>query len=99
MKKTVLLVTGFLVLIIGVTAYLNSEDLAAMQEYQEDALIDLALAGQEMETLNIKQIKALGEEEFSVIGRSSSRPDTEYAYMGVPLKAIIEHVGINLEDH
>ena len=95
-NKSIALVLGVLVLLIGVTAYFNADGLADKRDAQANALVRVGAEGREAVTFTMDQVRAAGEETFQAAIRSSSRPSSEHAFTGVPLKALIAAAELDL---
>ena len=98
MKKLVIIIVIILVAIVGVTAYLNRENLADKDVLQEKALIIIKDDGKEVERIDFDFVKKQGELTFNKELDTSDSDPREHSYTGVPLKNIITGVGIELAD-
>ena len=89
MKKLVIIIVIILVAIVGVTAYLNRENLADKDVLQEKALIIIKDDGKEVERIDFDFVKKQGELTFNKELDTSDSGPREHSYTGVPLKNII----------
>lgn len=87
-KKILVGVIVVLVVGIGILAWLNSRSLAT----DEPATLIVKENGEEVGSISLEEIKALGGEEFIVILRSSGKDPRENTYTGVALSRIVEAV-------
>ena len=98
MKKPIIITLIILVVIVGITAYLNQKEVANKGLLQEKALIAIKADGQEVEQINFAFIKEQGELTFNKELDTSDSEPRDHRYTGVPLKNIITGVGIELAD-
>ena len=97
-KKAIVSILVVLVIIIGVTAYLQRGDLAERRELMEKATF-MVTFGEEQVIHEMADIRGLGETEFTAILRGGGRPGREYTFTGVPLRNLIVGIGeVNLAD-
>lgn len=96
-NKGIALVIGVLVLVVGLTAYFNADGLADKRDAQANALVRIGTEGSEPTTFNMEDVKAVGEESFQAVVRSSARPPSEHTFTGVALQALLVAAGIDLE--
>ncbi|MCL0073569.1 molybdopterin-dependent oxidoreductase [Dehalococcoidia bacterium] len=93
MSKTVIVaVLVVLVMIIGVTAYLQRGDLAERRELMEKATFVITFGEKEI-IYEMADIRELGETEFAAILRGGGKPGREYTFTGVPLRNLIAGIG------
>ncbi|MBA5942116.1 MAG: molybdopterin-dependent oxidoreductase [Methanophagales archaeon] len=99
-KRTIIAILGVLVVIIGITAYLNLEGLAEKQELAEEARFMVTFGdGERNITFEMADIRELGEIEFTAILRGGGRPGREYTFTGVPLRNLLAEIDdVNLAD-
>lgn len=93
MKKIVMAVVVILVLIMGVTAYLNRGDLAAKQESQQDAFIIIKSGGSEVARVDMGQLKDLNKVDVEANLKRSGKDPEKHQYTGVLLKEVLEAAG------
>lgn len=63
-----------MLVVVGVLAYINREQLAGKQELVDNPGILVMKRGEEVATLRLEEMKKLGEEEFEIVLRSSGKP-------------------------
>ena len=98
MNKTIVTSLIILVMIVGVTAYLNRGNIADRQEMQDNAQIILLENGEEIKTVDMTFIKKQGEKTFNKeLDTSETGPELQ-TYTGVLLKSVIEEAGIKLDN-
>ena len=98
MNKTIVTSLIILVMIVGVTAYLNRGNIADRQEMQDNAQIILLENGEEIKTVDMTFIKKQGEKTFNKeLDTSETGPEIQ-TYTGVLLKSVIEEAGIKLDN-
>ncbi|MCR3922182.1 MAG: molybdopterin-dependent oxidoreductase [Firmicutes bacterium] len=94
MKKVVILVTVLMV-IVGITAFINKSNLHEKATSQADAI--LRIKADDIETeVDFNTIKALEEVEFAAVLRSSGKPDVDTTFKGVQLKDILDKMEIDI---
>lgn len=101
MKKSSILVIGaiiFLVLVIGITAYLNKDSVASKQELIDNAEFMIMENGKQIISYNMEQIKQIGETNFKANLKKNGKPPIGYEYTGVLLKDILKEAGVSLDD-
>lgn len=97
-NRTIIVIIAALVVIIGITAYLNREGLAEKRELMEQARFMITIGVNNI-TYEMADIRALGETEFTAILRGGGRPGREYTFTGVPLRNLLVGIdGVNLTD-
>lgn len=97
-KTAIIAILIVLVVVVGVTAYLQRGDLAERRELMEEATF-MVTFGEEEVIHEIADIRELGEIEFDAILKGGGKPGREYAFTGVPLRNLIVDVGdANLAD-
>ncbi len=84
-----------LLVVTGVTAYINSAGLADKLADYLDATVQLQGADGTKTALTMDTIRELGETVFTAEVRSSSSPNREHEFAGVPLKAVLEKAGVS----
>ncbi len=96
MKKTVTISLVLLVMIVGITAYLNRADIADKQELQEKALIVLTKNGKEVKRFDLYEIQKMGEVTFNKELDTSETGPVDQTFTGVLLKTVLENAGLEL---
>lgn len=86
-----------LVVIVGITAYLNQASIADKKEMQEEELVSFQGNGEEVNRVNLEFIKKQGEVTFNKELDTSDSDPVTHSYTGVPLKNVIKAVGIDLD--
>lgn len=98
MKKSTMMITGimvFLVLVVGITAYLNQEN--AARKTNDDAIFTIYEDGQQIAAYNMVEIQAMGEESFQAHLKTNGKDPISYTYTGVLLKTILEKAEVSLQ--
>ncbi|MFW5992017.1 MAG: molybdopterin-dependent oxidoreductase [Halanaerobiaceae bacterium] len=98
MNKKILMAIVVLIIIVGVTAYLNQDSIADKKEMQENALVSIQENGEEMEKVSLEQIVELGEVTFDKELDTSDSDPVLHTYTGIPLINLIEEAGVDLAD-
>jgi hypothetical protein len=99
MKKGPAILIGIiavLVVIIGITGFMNKDHVAEMKDLNNDAIFIVMDEGQEKASYNMTQIKEMGETEFKANLKTSGKDPIPYTYTGVLLKTILQESGVNL---
>ena len=100
MKKRTILIVGLvvavLVIVVGVTAYLNMGNFKEKKEMEKSAVILIKSGGKELARVDMEYIKGLGEEEFSVNLDTSETDPEEHIYTGVPMKNLFNAFDIDI---
>ncbi|MBA1334485.1 MAG: hypothetical protein HPY66_2334 [Firmicutes bacterium] len=97
MKKIVIAAVAILVIIVGITAYMNRGDLAAKQDSQDNAILIIKSDGAEVARVDMEYIKTLGEVEFDANIKSSGQDPEKHSFAGVPLKNVFDSQNIPTE--
>ncbi|SHK23193.1 molybdopterin-dependent oxidoreductase [Paramaledivibacter caminithermalis] len=98
MNKKIAFIIIVLVVIVGVTAYLNLKTVETKKELQENAEFVIKENGKEIAKLNMKEIRTLGETEFSANLKTNGKQPIPYTYTGVPLKNLFKKYNVSLEN-
>lgn len=101
MKKSnivLISIVCLLVMVIGVTAYLNSENVAVKTQLNNDAIFVICEDGEELASYNMSEIQAMGEVTFKANLKSNGKDPVSYEYTGVLLKTVLENSGLSFED-
>lgn len=96
MNKKILIVIVVLVLIVGVTAFLNQRGVEEKKKMQREVLLSLQEDGKELKRVDLSYIKEQGEKTFSKNLDTNDSGPVEHSYTGVPLKNILTSVDIKL---
>lgn len=91
MKKSNLILLGVilaLAIAIGVLASINAGEVKDL----EPASLVVKVNGQEIGSISLEEMVALGGEEFDITLRSSQGEPRENTYLGLPLSTILEAV-------
>ncbi len=94
MKKIYIIVL-ILAVAVGITAWLNRGDLEEKKRSQEDAILLLADADEEIE-IKFEDILELPQNEFDAVLRSSGKAPVDTSFKGVELHSIMSANGIDL---
>jgi hypothetical protein len=97
-KKFIMIILAILFLIVGVTAYLNSESIANKNLAQEEALVTLKENGNKVKTVDMKFVVKQGEVTFNKELDTSDSDPINHSYTGVPLINLLKSVGIKMKD-
>lgn len=96
-NRKIKITIAILVIITGVFAFMNRELVKDKGYARENA--EIILKGEEGEkVLGHEDVKALGEVDFSANLDTSTTEPEEHTYTGIPLKNLIEEVGLSLKD-
>lgn len=98
MKRKITLVIIILAAIVSVTAYMNLKTVEVKKELQENAEFVIKDNGKEIAKFNMKEIRALGETEFSANLKTNGKEPIPYTYTGVSLKNLFEKYGVDIKD-
>lgn len=96
-NSIIIIVIAVLVVIIGITAYLNKDNAMSKTQINNDAVFSVVENGNEIKSYNMSEIQALGEVEFYANLNSSDSDAVEYQYTGIPLINILKDSGVNME--
>jgi hypothetical protein len=99
MKKGPAILIGIivvLVVIIGITAFMNKDHVAEMKDLNNDAIFIVMEDGQEKASYNMSQIQAMGETDFEANLKTSGKDPITYTYTGVLLKTILQESAMDL---
>ena len=94
MKKYIGIVIGVLIIIVGITAYLNMRNSQSLLVLQENAEILIKEDGNEVATFTLEQIRKFGETDFKGNYKTKGKDAVEYTYTGVPFKNVLKEAGI-----
>lgn len=89
MKNKVLIgVVIALALAVGILAWIQAGRVARL----DPASLTVQVRGEDVGSISIEEIAALGDEEFTKVLRSSGKTPTENTYTGLPLARVLEAV-------
>lgn len=97
MKNFVIMVIVLLIIIVGVSAYLNRASIADKKELQEVAILVIKDNGEEVKRVDFDFIKKQGEVTFNKKLDTSDTEPTDQSYTGVPLCNVLQVAGISFE--
>jgi len=86
-----------LVIVVGVTAILNSSSIRQRKEQQDSACIIIKRGGEEIANIDMEYISSAGEESFQADLDTSETDPEEHQYSGVPLIKVLDSLGISLD--
>jgi len=97
-KQTKLIITviTLLVVVIGITAFLNRDNVKEKTTLNNDAIFIAKYKGETIKQYTMEEIRALGEESFTAIKDTSSSEPVEHTYLGVPLIKVFEDAGVEV---
>jgi DMSO/TMAO reductase YedYZ molybdopterin-dependent catalytic subunit len=93
MKKTVMIVVVILVLVVGITAYMNRGDLDAKQSSQQDAYVIIKSGGSEVARIDLEQLQGMNVADVEANLKRSGKDPEKHAYTGVLLKEVLKAAG------
>lgn len=93
----IIVIVSVLVVVIGITAYLNKDTAANKTQLNNDAIFKVMENGEEIKSYNMSQIQILGEVKFYADLKSDGTDAVKYLYTGVPLINILEDAGVNID--
>lgn len=97
MKKTVVIIIGILVIIVGAAAFLNAGDLVFKNQSQENAFFLIKTDGQEDVKMDMNTMKGLAKVDFDANIKKSGLAPVKHTFTGVPLKKVLEAAGIKTD--
>lgn len=95
MKKIVWIAVAVLVLVVGMTAYMNRGDLAAKQESQQDAYVIIKSGGSEVAKVDLEQLQGMNVVDVDANLKRSGKDPEKHVYTGVLLKEVFEKTGLD----
>ena len=93
MKKIVLIIVAVLVIVVGVTAYMNRGDLAAKQESQQDAYVIIQSGGSELARIDLNKLQRMNVVDVEANLKRSGKNPEKHVYTGVLLKEVLDEAG------
>ena len=93
----ILSVIAALMIIVGVTAVLNSGSIRLRKEQQDSVSIMIKKGGEEIASIDMKYLSSVGEEDFQADLDTSDTDPQKHQYSGVPLTKVLESLEIGLE--
>ena len=97
-KKVIIIIVILLLAVVGITAFLNRGSIAEKEAAQKEALITFLEDSKEVDTVKMSFVKKQGENTFNKDLDTSDSGPVEHTYTGVPLKNVIEEVGIDFDN-
>jgi len=97
-KSKITLAIIILALIVGVTGFINLKSVEVKKDLEENSRFVIKEKGKEVATLDMKEVRSLGETEFKANLKKSGKDPVRYNYTGVPFKNILMKYNINLDD-
>jgi len=97
MKRIIIIVIAVLVVLIGVTAFLNAGNVQEKRLLNEDAVFIIMEQGEEKKQFDMAAIRVLGETEFETAKDTSTTGPEKQTYTGVLLKKLYEAAGVAIE--
>ena len=85
-----------LVIVVGVTAILNSSSVRQRKELQDSACIIIKRGGEEIASIDMEYISSIGKVDFQADLDTSETDPEEHQYSGVPLIKVLGSLGISL---
>lgn len=99
MKKVITFIIVALVIIVGLTAYLNKGNVEEKEIIQKEAKLIIKNQGEEVAIADFDTIKSLGEVTFKANLDSSGKPPEEHTYTGVLLNKLLNNYGVELNEN
>ncbi|AKL94370.1 oxidoreductase [Clostridium aceticum] len=98
MKKIIPIVIAVLIIVVGISAYLNRGYVKDKQTMVENASISLKEKGEEVSIVDLAWIEDLQPIEFEANLKSSGKDPVEHIYKGVPLSKVLMSKNLSIED-
>ncbi|AOY76271.1 molybdopterin-dependent oxidoreductase [Clostridium formicaceticum] len=98
MKKFIPIAIAVLIIIVGISAYLNRGYVKDKQTMVENASIVLKEDDEEIDVVDLAWIEDLQPIEFKANLKSSGKDPVEHSYKGVALRKVLESKNLSLED-
>lgn len=98
MKKYIPLIVGILVVIVGITAYLNMKNAQSLIALEAQAEFAVYASDQVAKIYTSTDIQEMEATDFQANLKKNGKDPVVYTYTGVLLRHIIENAGITLED-
>ena len=92
-------VFGLLIVIVAVFAVLNAGNTEEKKELENSKSIIVKSGGMEIGTVDMDFIKSAGEKELSAIIDTTNSQPKEHFYTGVPMKNVLQKLGIHIDDY
>jgi len=96
--KIIVSIIAILVLIIGVTAYLNRENVQEKVTLNNEAIFIVKHNGEDKKSYTMEDIRSLGEIEIKATKDTSDSDPEELKYTGVPLIKLYEDAGVTVTE-
>lgn len=97
MKRMVGLIIAALIIVLGVTAYLNRGDMAFKKESQDDGVFVIKSGGQEVARVDMQFVKSLDKVDFEANLKRSGKDPEKHTFTGVPMKTIFEKLNVDVQ--
>ena len=91
----IIAIVAVLAIALGVTAYLNMDNVGEKKALQENAIIVVKSGDKKLTEVNMDYIIGLGEKEFKANLKKSGEPPVEHSYTGVPMKNLFAELKID----
>ena len=98
MNRTLAIAILALVLVVGVSGYLNWAGSGDRLESQSEATLFIVSGGERTHTVDFTVIEDLERREFTATLRSSGEAPRDLTYTGVELRHLLEHLNLDLEN-
>lgn len=101
-KKNIIIISSivaFLIIVVGVTAFLNAGNTAEKKALEQEALIQVSTEGSILGEINMDLVQEIGVVDFSANKDTSDSGPQEHLYTGVLLNSILEELGINIKNY
>lgn len=95
-NKIIIAIISILVVVIGMTAFLNKDNVKEKTTLNNDAIFIAKYKGEIIKQYTMAEIRALGEMSFTAIKDTSSSEPVEHTYLGVPLIKVFEDAGVEV---
>jgi len=90
-------VISVLVIVVGVTAFLNSKSARLKKEQQDSACITIKKGGEELVNIDMEYISSIGETDFQAYRDTSETEPESHQFTGVPLIKVLDSLEIGLD--
>jgi len=90
-------VIAVLVIVVGVTAILNSNSARLREEQQDSAYIIIKKGVEEIASIDMEYISSAGEEDFQADLDTSETDPEKHQYSGVPLIKVLDLLEIDMD--
>lgn len=97
-SKIIAVMVAVLILVIGITAYLNRGNVEEKTALNNEAIFMIKSGEETVKSYNLEDIKALGEVTFVATKDTSNSDPVEHEYIGVPLVKVFEDAGVEITE-